>query len=122
MAHSVKHYKELGQLVASVNRYSPEAFRENYNSLYMEALKSRSTTRKNVNVLQHILGYLKHHLSAGEKQSILEVIEDYHDELVPLVVPLTLIRHYIEKFNVEYIVDQVYLNPHPKELMLRNHV
>ena len=57
-----------------------------------------------------------------EKQSILGVVEDDHRDLVPLVVPLTLIRHYIEKFGVQYIADQVYLNPHPKELMLRNHV
>lgn len=122
MAHSVKHYKELGQLVARVDRLSPDRFGDKYCSLYMEALKIKTTTRKNVNVLQHIMGYLKNHLSAGEKQSILQVIKDYHDNLVPLIVPLTLIRHYIEKFDVRYIIDQVYLNPHPKELMLRNHV
>ena len=122
MAHSVKHYKTLGQLVAAIDTFSPAEFRDKYSTLYMEALKTRSTTRKNVNVLQHIFGYLKSRLDAGEKQAILDVIEDYHKELVPLVVPLTLIRHYIEKFNVKYIIDQVYLNPHPKELMLRNHV
>ena len=88
----------------------------------MAALKYKTTTRKNVNVLQHILGFLKKHLTDFEKRDILRVIEDYRQQLVPLIVPLTLLKHYLEKYEVAYIRDQVYLNPHPKELMLRNHV
>ena len=122
LAHSVTHYRRLGQLVADIKQYKPSDFKDKYSRLFMEALAVKTTPRKNVNVLQHILGYLKNDLDASEKKYILGVIDDYHKELVPLIVPITLIRHYIEKFNIEYIRDQIYLNPHPKELMLRNHV
>lgn len=88
----------------------------------MAGLKMRSTTKKNVNVLHHILGFLKKELSADDKKYILQQIDDYQNYLVPLVVPLTLIKHYVYKYDIEYIKNQVYLNPHPKELMLRNHV
>jgi uncharacterized protein YbgA (DUF1722 family) len=75
-----------------------------------------------VNVLQHILGYFKERLAPHEKVELLDVIGDYHRGLTPLIVPLTLIKHYVQVFDVGDIRDQVYLNPHPKELMLRNHV
>ena len=65
---------------------------------------------------------MKKQLSSQEKKLILESIEDYHNNLVPLIVPITLLKHYIYKYDIEYIKDQVYLNPHPKELMLLNHV
>ena len=78
--------------------------------------------RKHVNVLQHILGHFKERLDAQEKAELLGVIADYHQGLTPLIVPLTLIKHYVQLFDVAYIREQVYLNPHPKELMLRNHV
>ena len=122
MAHSPKHYRDLGKLVAAVKDYTPTEMRDRYSRMFMEALQTKTTTKKNVNVLQHIMGYLKTQLTSEEKQDILNVIEDYHRELLPLVVPLTLVRHYIDKYNVEYIQGQVYLHPHPKELMLRNHV
>ena len=122
LSHSPKHYKLLGQLVADIKKYTPAQMRDQYSALFMEALKLRATVKKNVNVLQHILGYLKKHLDAREKADILKVINDYHRELVPLIVPITLLRHYINKFEIEYIQNQYYLQPHPKELMLRNHV
>ncbi len=122
LSHSQKHYSLLGKLVADVKKYSPEEMRDEYGRLYMEGLSFKTTTRKNVNVLQHILGHLRDHLSSDERQNILNVISDYHKQLVPLVVPLTLLCHYVKMHDVEYIRDQVYLNPHPKELMLRNHV
>jgi uncharacterized protein YbgA (DUF1722 family)/uncharacterized protein YbbK (DUF523 family) len=122
MAHSVKHYKLLGRLVAEVKRHRPAAIRDQYGKLLMEGLVVKSTVAKNVNVLQHIMGYLKRQLGSDEKKDILEVIEDYHHHLVPLIVPIALIRHYIRKYEIDYIANQIYLNPHPKELMLRNHV
>ena len=88
----------------------------------MKALAVKATVRKHVNVLQHILGYFKTQLGASQKAELLGVISDYHQGLTPLIVPLTLIKHYVYLFDVGYIRDQVYLNPHPKELMLRNHV
>jgi uncharacterized protein YbgA (DUF1722 family)/uncharacterized protein YbbK (DUF523 family) len=122
LSHSPKHYQELGKLVAAIASHSPAEFRDLYSELFMEALKIKTTTKKNVNVLQHILGYLKTDLGFNEKQDILDVIKDYHRGIIPLVVPLTLLRHYVERYEVDYIEDQIYLNPHPKELMLRNHV
>jgi uncharacterized protein YbgA (DUF1722 family) len=88
----------------------------------MKALAVKATVRKHVNVLHHMLGYFKDRLGRQEKAELLDVMEDYRRGLTPLIVPLTLIKHYVRIFEVEYIRDQVYLNPHPKELMLRNHV
>ena len=122
LAHSPKHYTLLGALVAAIKEHSPAEFKEKYSALFMEALANKTTPRKNVNVLHHILGFLKNDLPADDKKYVLDVIDDYGDGLVPLIVPLTLVRNYIRKYNVEYIADQTYLNPHPKELMLRNHV
>ena len=93
-----------------------------YGELFMKALAVKATVRKHVNVLQHILGFFKERLGASEKAELLGVIDDYHRGLTPLIVPLTLVKHYVHCFDVGYIRDQVYLNPHPKELMLRNHV
>ncbi len=122
LAHSPKHYKELGQLMAAIKQYPAAEFKQMYREQVMAALKVKSTTKKNTNVLHHILGFLKDRLTSEEKKDIVGVIEDYHSQLVPLVVPITLLRHYINKYDVAYIKNQVYLNPHPKELMLRNHV
>jgi len=122
LAHSPKHYDALGRLVAGAKKVPRSSLQENYGRLFMEALAVKSTTKKNVNVLHHILGFLKDKLSAREKEEILAVIDEYHRELVPLVVPLTLLRHFVKVHEIEYINNQVYLHPHPKELMLRNHV
>lgn len=122
MAHSSKHYQELGRLVAQIADYAPSIFMEKYTEQYLAAITVKTTVKKHVNVMSHILGYLKKQLATEDKQDILRVIEDYRQEIVPLVVPLTLLQHYIRKYEVDYICSQYYLNPHPKELMLRNHV
>lgn len=122
LAHSPPHHKQLGQLVAAVKQHDPAAFRARYGTLFMQALKVRATTQKNCNVLQHLVGHLREHTAAAERADILAIIEDYRQDLVPLIVPITLIRHYVRKHEITYIADQLYLTPHPKELMLRNHV
>jgi uncharacterized protein YbgA (DUF1722 family) len=81
-----------------------------------------ATTRRHTNVLQHMAGHFKNLLGADDKQELLGSIEDYRSGLVPLVVPLTLLKHHVRRHGVEYLAGQVYLDPHPKELMLRNHV
>ncbi len=121
MSHSPSHYQKLGSLVASVKTHTPQTFQTAYSSLFMEALELKATVKKHTNVLTHMLGYLKKELSADDKASLLAVIDDYHQQLIPLVVPLTLLKHYLQKYEVTYLLDQSYLNPHPKELMLRNH-
>jgi len=87
----------------------------------MEALRLKATVKKHTNVLQHMMGYFKKQLTADEKQELLEVIGDYHDELIPLIVPITLFKHYVRKHEQPYLQKQVYLSPHPLELKLRNH-
>ena len=88
----------------------------------MAALCQLATTRRQANVLTHILGYFRELLDAESRGELLAVIEDYRRGLVPLVAPITLIRHYVRRFDIAYLRGQVYLEPHPKELMLRNHV
>lgn len=122
LAHSQQQYELLGRLVGRAEQYRPKELAVRYGELFMKALAVKATVRKHVNVLQHILGYFKERLKSQEKVELLGVIDDYHRGLTPLIVPLTLIKHYVQLFNVDYILDQVYLNPHPKELMLRNHV
>ncbi len=122
LAHSQQHYATMGQLVAQAERYRPQDLTVKYGELLMKTLAMKATVRKHVNVLHHILGYFKKRLTAQEKVELLGVIDDYHRGLTPLIVPLTLIKHYVHIFDMSYIRDQVYLNPHPKELMLRNHV
>jgi uncharacterized protein YbgA (DUF1722 family)/uncharacterized protein YbbK (DUF523 family) len=122
LAHSPRHYTELGRLVAGAKGLSPRGLETRYGALFMAGLAVKATARKHTNVMQHILGYLKRDLDARDKTELLSVITDYHRGLVPLVVPLTLLKHHLARVTVPYLQDQVYLNPHPKELMLRNHV
>jgi uncharacterized protein YbgA (DUF1722 family) len=88
----------------------------------MQSLQPVATTSRNTNVLQHLVGFLKGHLDHTSRHELLTHIHDYRTGLVPLIVPLTLLRHYIRLFNVSYLKDQVFLNPHPKELALEVHV
>ena len=122
MAHSPQKLSELGRLVAHVKPESLKAALSDYQQLLMETLKLKATVKKQVNVLHHLIGYFKRVLTFDEKQELLEVIDQYHRELVPLIVPITLISHYVRKYNDSYLKEQVYLHPHPIELMLRNHV
>lgn len=122
LAHSAQHYQQLGRLVGQAEHHRPKELALKYGELFMKALAVKATVRKHVNVLQHILGYFKTQLGGSQKAELLGVISDYHQGLTPLIVPLTLIKHYVHLFDVSYIREQVYLNPHPKELMLRNHV
>jgi len=122
MAHHPQQYEILGRLIGQAHRSRPKELAHRYGELFMNTLAVKATVRKHVNVLHHIIGHFKERLSANEKSELLSVIGDYHHGLSPLVVPLTLIKHYVRIFDVSYIREQVYLNPHPKELMLRNHV
>jgi uncharacterized protein YbgA (DUF1722 family) len=122
MAHSSRHYSALGKLVADPKKYKRDILFEHYVAALMEGLRFLATAKKSTNVLQHMAGYFKKQLSFDEKQELQDVITNYHRELVPLIVPITLLQHYVRKYDMEYLKQQVYLNPHPLELMLRNHV
>jgi uncharacterized protein YbgA (DUF1722 family)/uncharacterized protein YbbK (DUF523 family) len=122
LAHSPALYRRLGRLVAEAKGLEPAALRARYEAEFMAALAHPATPRRHVNVLQHALGHLRGVAAPGVAQELHALIEDYGSGLVPLVVPLTMLRHYVKLHGVEYLAGQVYLEPHPKELMLRNHV
>jgi uncharacterized protein YbgA (DUF1722 family)/uncharacterized protein YbbK (DUF523 family) len=123
MAHSPKHYSEMGRLVADAGKRDWDELTAEYGAMLMEGLGVLGTRGKHVNVLQHLMGYLKNHLSSEDKQELLSLIEDYRQGLLPLIVPLTLLKHHLNRHPVpEWVHQQVYLHPYPKELMLRNHV
>lgn len=122
MAHSPVAYQQLGRLVARARTLSRNDIVRRYTSEFMAALTTIATPRRHTNVLQHMAGYFKEGLDPASKAELAGAIEDYRRELVPLVVPITLLRHHVRVHRVEYLAGQLYLDPHPKELMLRNHV
>jgi uncharacterized protein YbgA (DUF1722 family) len=122
LSHSPKHYTVLGKLVAQSRQYHRDELFSQYAKILMEGLLLSATVKKNTNVLQHITGYFKKYLSPEEKNELLALIEHYHRGYVPLIAPIVLINHYVRKFDEPYLKKQWYLNPHPIELMLRNHV
>jgi uncharacterized protein YbgA (DUF1722 family)/uncharacterized protein YbbK (DUF523 family) len=122
LAHTPRGYQELGRLVA-VGKTMPRAtLRQRYQSGFMAALAQLATVGRHVNVLQHIAGYFREQLDPADRRELESLIEDFRRELVPLIVPITLVRHHARRLGIEYILGQVYLEPHPKELMLCNHV
>ena len=122
MAHSVEVYRQMGKLVATAGDLDADILYQRYLELLMKGVRLKTTVAKHANVLQHILGYFKKQLSGDEKQEMIAVIDGYRAMQVPLVVPLTLLNHFVRKYDQPYLKQQVYLNPHPVELKLRNHV
>lgn len=120
-SHSEKHYRELGRIVARAGSLEPDALFTAYQKELMAAMRLKPTTKKHINVLMHMMGYFKKQLSKDEKQELLEVIDNFREHHIPLIVPLTLMNHYVRKYNEQYLQDQYYLTPHPIELKLRNH-
>lgn len=122
LAHGEKHYRAMGKLVAAGKTIPIKSLYEQYETLLMEALGLKTTAKKNSNVLYHLMGYFKNELSADEKQELLEIFDQYQAGYIPLIVPVTLINHYVRKYRQPYLAKQTYLNPHPVDLQLRNHV
>ncbi len=122
LSHSPKHYQAMGKLVAQAKDLPFKQLYQRYQILLMESLELKTTAKRNTNVLMHMVGYFKEQLSSDEKQELLEVIDHYREGYIPLVVPITLINHYVRKYDQPYLKQQVYLNPHPLELQLRDHV
>jgi uncharacterized protein YbgA (DUF1722 family)/uncharacterized protein YbbK (DUF523 family) len=120
LAHGTTAYQALGRLVARVATMKPQAFLAAYGEGFMEALRARATPARHVNVLQHLAGFVKDALSADEKRELADVLADYRAGHVPLVVPITLLRHHARAHRAAYVLGQTYLSPHPKELALRS--
>lgn len=122
MAHSPEAYRRLGRLVAGAGQVTRSQLEQHYTDQFMAALGTIATPRRHVNVLQHMAGYFKDRLDQASKAELASAIEDYRQGLLPLIVPITLARHHVRALDISYLAGQVYLQPHPKELMLRNHV
>lgn len=122
MAHSPEAYRQLGRLTARAAARSRAEIARRYQEAFMNALAVVATPRRHANVLQHMLGYFKDRLDRAARAELLAAIEDHRRELVPLIVPMTLFRHHVRAHHIDYLAGQFYLEPHPKELMLRNHV
>jgi uncharacterized protein YbgA (DUF1722 family)/uncharacterized protein YbbK (DUF523 family) len=122
MAHSPDAFRALGRWVASVKRTPRSDFRARYERDFMEAFAKLASRGRNANVLQHAAGYLKKRLDPASRAELADLVHDYRRGLVPLVVPITLLRHHARRLEIDYLNGQTYLEPHPKELMLRNHV
>jgi uncharacterized protein YbgA (DUF1722 family)/uncharacterized protein YbbK (DUF523 family) len=122
LAHSPAAYQQLGRLIARARAVPRKELERHYTDVFMAALTMIATRRKHTNVLQHMAGYFKDRLDRESKAELVAAIDDYRRELVPLVVPMTLVRHHVRVHNISYLAGQLYLEPHPKELMLRNHV
>ncbi|CEK09278.1 YbgA family protein [Legionella hackeliae] len=122
MAHSPATYKLLGQKVAELKKYDLESLAKNYIHTFMQGMSYLATPKKHTNVLEHCLGYFKKQLAAVDKQELIESIYDYRSGLLPLIVPVTLLNHHLKHYPQPYLSTQSYLNPYPKELMLRNHI
>ncbi len=123
LAHSEKHERIMGRMVTQGgDRSSLNEVYQQYQMLLMEALRLKATPKKNANVLQHMMGYFKQQLSADEKKEVIDIIDQFRIGYLPLIVPVTLISHYVRKYDQPYLKMQVYLNPHPLDLQMRNHV
>jgi uncharacterized protein YbgA (DUF1722 family)/uncharacterized protein YbbK (DUF523 family) len=122
LAHSPAAYRSLGRLVAEVARRPLRQTLDAYGQGFMEALRVPSTRGRHANVLGQMLGHFRGLLDPDDRRELEGVVRDYQRGHVPLVVPLTLFRHHVRRCGVAWLSDQVYLDPDPRELMLRNHV
>lgn len=122
LAHSPRHCAELGRLVAGAKGLARAALEERYVAGFMDGLRQLATPRRQVEALQHALGSFRRRLDESDRAELAALIADYGSGLVPLIVPITLIRHHVTRLGVGPLEGQVYLEPHPKELMLRNRV
>jgi uncharacterized protein YbgA (DUF1722 family) len=122
LAHDRAAYTALGRLVAGGKELPRAQLRDDYSAGFLTGLGKRATRRKQTNVLQHLAGYFKKSLDDADRREMHDVIEQYRLGRLPLIVPITLIRHHVRREGVDYLAQQSYLDPHPRELMLRNHV
>ncbi len=120
LAHGPEIYRRLGRLVAAAGTRPIGEVAAEYIALLMQGLRKRASRRGHTNVLQHVQGYLKTRLDADDKAELVEIIDRYRRGQLPLIVPLTLLRHHFRRHPSPYIDTQTYMNPHPPELMLRN--
>lgn len=122
MSHGAEYYRALGRLAAQAGSAPLAALAQEYIHGFMTTLAHPATPKRHANVLQHLMGYLKKQIDSADKAELLEIIDAYRRGEVPLIVPVTLLNHHFRRHPNEYVAQQIYLAPHPRELMLRNHI
>jgi uncharacterized protein YbgA (DUF1722 family)/uncharacterized protein YbbK (DUF523 family) len=122
LSHSRLGYAELGRLVAGAVEQPKRDLSATYQRLFMKTLTRVATPGRHSDVMLHAIGHLKRLLQPDDKEELLTAIEEHRRGIVPLIVPITLLRHHVRRHDVGYLQDQTYLEPHPRELALRNHV
>ncbi len=120
LSHHQERYRELGRLVADAGNAEMEFLAEQYATQFMTTSQIHATRQNHTNVLHHILGYFTENLDPGDKEEMVSTIDNYHQGLLPLIVPLTLLKHHLRRHPVDWLETQVYLTPYPRELKLRN--
>jgi len=122
MAHEPEGYRALGRLTGSIKKIPPQEMADTYPARFMETMAHPATVQRHVNVLQHAAGYLRNVAGDAERREMRLIIEDYQRGCVPLIAPIAVLRTLVRVHGIAYLENQTYLNPHPKELMIRNHV
>ena len=120
LAHDEEEFRKLGPLIANVSKKNLHNIADEYLLRMMTSLKARASRKRHTNVLMHVMGFLKNRIDSDDKQEMIEVMDNYRQGKVPLIVPVTLMRHHLRRFPDEYISSQYYMAPYPEELMLRN--
>ena len=120
LAHDETVYRKLGRMVAELDKENLQAIANNYIDLLMEGLKKPATRKRHTNVLMHIMGFFKNELAGDDKQEMLDLLDAYRSGRLPLIVPITMMKHHLRRFPHPYMEKQYYLSPYPEELMLRN--
>lgn len=122
LAHHQEVYRELGRELSKLKDVDIDTYLHRYFSKFMNAMRKRANRKSHTNVLMHIQGYFKENIDGQDKAELKESIERYRDGQLPLVVPMTLLKHHLLKNHDEYLQTQRYLFSYPEELMLRNHI
>jgi len=120
MAHHVPSYKSIGRLVAQAGSMDVQTLCEEFLTQFMTALGHQANRKGNTNTMMHLRGYLRDLLDKDEQEELSQVIDAYREGEVPLVVPLTLLKHYLRKVDNPYLQQQTFWAPHPEKLGLRN--
>ena len=119
-AKSHQAYKKLGNIVANHEKKEIKKVLDEYKLCFLKTIYEKGSIKNTYNVLLHIFGYFKKLISKDEKKEILETIEEFKDEIIPLIAVIKILNLYTNKFNIKYLKTQKFLNPYPKELALRS--
>lgn len=122
LAHSPSAYRTMGRLVATADRHHLQEVLNAYRVAFLDALAQPASRARHVNVLQHITGFFRRLFGPDHRRELASAVADYQRALVPLIVPITLLTHYARVHGIEYLLEQCYLEPHPRELKLLNDV